>query len=389
MRTTTTRLLALALLSSNSFADTIDDKSIRYIGRVNESDPTLVWAGSGFETSFTGTSGSITFTTYTDCYVSIFVDGCQTKWVPVKSGVPIDFGITAAGQHTVKVIKTSDPSLGNLELTSVDADGTLQKTPPPTRRIELIGDSISIGYGVEGVVPCMESSQTGNVLDGFAWLAAQKLGAEPTLISVSGRGVYRSAATISSDDAYVQMPDYWLDTVPGDLDRHTWTFPPENNPDVVIIELGTNDFAYLNFVNGTSVVARERVNQSWFVTIYTKLVQDVRAMYGRDIPMVLLGSPMLGDTWPVGDQQHSTHLDLLRQVVSRVAAEDERADLYILDLPSPGSGESGIGKSGCDYHPNKAQQQQYADLLVDFLQSLMDWTVLDADKTCSNTTASP
>ena len=360
---------------------------LRFIGRVDPTNPVFSWAGSGFETKLSGTGGTISFTATGDNYIDVNVDGCTVASSPVTTGTPIKLGPLPKGDHVVQVIKRSDPVLGSLKLDKVDMDGPLMKTPIPTHRIEVIGDSISIGYGVEKVIPCSETAETGNVAHGFAWLTAQKVGAEVMVTGYGGKGIYRSATSLPNTT--VQMPQLWLDTNPADGDAHTWTFPPELNPHLVVIELGTNDFAYLDYSSGTGVASRDHVDQELFVKLYTKLIMDVKVKYGPTTQFILLGSPMLGDAYPAGDLQHTTLVNLLNKIVPATCPDSKY--IHFVDLDPPGDGEHGEGKSGCDYHPNLAQQQQYSEILSNYISKLMDWPrvnkTLTACKTASAETS--
>mmetsp|Transcript_20418 Transcript_20418/g.34190 ORF Transcript_20418/g.34190 Transcript_20418/m.34190 type:complete len:565 (+) Transcript_20418:109-1803(+) len=76
----------------------------------------------------------------------------------------------------------------------------------------VIGDSISAGYGVDGMPPCSFAAELEDVTHGFAYLVAQNVHADLHVIAWSGKGVVRNygdSNTTSTDP----MPAYYNRTI--------------------------------------------------------------------------------------------------------------------------------------------------------------------------------
>ena len=133
-------------------------------------------------------------------------------------------------------------------------DGTpLPASQPRPRRIELIGDSISAGYGARGNPAlhnkslasnldralCPVNDQTSGIAGGgtanYIWRIAEHFGADLANIAWSGKGMYRNCC-----DPGEKMPAYWLQTLGGGNHTADWDHS-RFVPDMMIVNLGTND----------------------------------------------------------------------------------------------------------------------------------------------------
>ena len=120
-------------------------------------------------------------------------------------------------------------------------------------RIEFIGDSITCGYGLEGIWGKDTFTTTQERPDkAFAFLTAKALGAEFQLCSWSGIGItsnYVDPETIFLPDTSWLMPACWPYTDKKGqlrlrLEPEIWDaskFPPDS----VVINLGTNDISWV------------------------------------------------------------------------------------------------------------------------------------------------
>ena len=137
--------------------------------------------------------------------------------------------------------------------------GALLAPPPaPDRRLEVIGDSISAGYGVEGADQyCSFTAATENHEKTYEAVAANKVGADLVTVAWSGIGMLRDY----SGDTSNNMPARYDLTLPLSAGS-SWDFS-RYVPGAVVINLGTNDFA-----QGDPGQA--------FVTAYAGFVQHLR-----------------------------------------------------------------------------------------------------------------
>src|SRR6185437_9930940 len=178
-------------------------------------------------------------------------------------------------------------------------------TPGASRWIEFVGDSITCGYGVLGPdqSSCF-SNDTEAETRGWAALTAQAFGAAHSAIAYSGKGVIRN----NGGDTTELMPVLFERTLVDAADA--WGFT-SYTPDVVVIDLGTNDFA-----QGDPGQA--------FVTGYEAFVAQIRGHY-PDAWIVVAQSPMLSDGYPQGAMLRTKSAAYLNEIVNdRKAAGDTR-----------------------------------------------------------------
>ena len=203
---------------------------------------------------------------------------------PLASNLP-------AGNHTVSLRKRTEARVGAVQFLGfgVTAGALLPSPAPLGRRIEIIGDSISAGYGDEGLdAHCAYTPQTENVAVSYGVVAAEQLQAEATVLAWAGKGVFRNS---SADPSPETMPILYQRTLPA-TGSSRWDFsqPPA---DVVVINLGTNDFD------------RGNPLESDFKGAYLSLIANVRSHYPMAHIYCALG-PMLSDTVPKGQQALTT-----------------------------------------------------------------------------------
>jgi lysophospholipase L1-like esterase len=225
-------------------------------------------------------------------------------------------------------------------------DGTVEGAPAPAtgRLIEFVGDSISAGYGNlgvdvhQGVGPtCTWSIETEGATQAYDSMVAQDLKAEVSIIARSGWGIVRDQ---NGNTANV-LPAVYDDAV-GTQSSPTWSFA--RKPDVVVINLGTNDSA-----QGDPGVAYE--------TAYLAFVRHVRSHYPSAWIFLTLG-PMTIDPLLTAMRAHLTHV---------VAAfGDSRAATIDLEPQDAAS-------TGCDYHPNVLEDRTMATAITAAVRAKLGW----------------
>lgn len=329
----------------------------RFIGRV-PTNQTLSWPGNAVEAQFTGTKLSATFTVSSGTsYVGISVDGGSPQKTLVQNNNAIGVSGLTQGTHTVRFTKLNEAELGTFKLASLTSDGTVLATPAAARRIEFVGDSITLGYGVEGTRPCDNNSAMENVLKAWSGVTGTALGADVSVIAWSGHGLMRNAVGVSDT---ATMADIYLRTAATDTTA-TYGFPQASTPQAVVINLGTNDFTYL--ASGSDA-QREMLDQNAFTSAYVTFVKAIRGRYPQ-ATIVLASSPMLTDTYPTAaEAQHTSQLKAITAVQTQLSDPNVR----VLDIPTMDT-----TVSACDYHPSAAEQGTMSGLLVTELKSALGW----------------
>jgi lysophospholipase L1-like esterase len=329
--------------------------TIHYLGRFDMSSAagaTFAWPGSAIAATFTGTGISATLNDTGSNYFVVVVDGGKPTVFQTTTGMgtyPLASGLTS-GTHTVTFTKRTESYVGVVQLLALTpVGGALVPSPAPfTRRIEYVGDSITCGYGDLGTCDpsgtcCTFSASTEDETVAYGALTAATLDAQQTVIAYSGIGMLRNYSGTTTN----QMPSLFTRILADDTSS-VWSFSTPA-PDVVIINLGTNDFATGDPGNA-------------FVTAYEAFITgELRAHYPNAYVLCAL-SPLLGDP------NRSTARTYLNTVVSTLnAAGDKRVSYFEFAQQNFADG------LGCDYHPSTTTQAKDSAMLVPAIKTLTGW----------------
>ncbi|MBO4325008.1 MAG: hypothetical protein J5845_06405 [Lachnospiraceae bacterium] len=227
------------------------EKDIRWCG----------YSGSGVEFTFAGHDCTVHLVSddqYTSAThaarVGIFVDGERVADVlmdePRKDVKIIESEkLTFA---TVKIIKLSEVSDSVVGIESLTMTGSLLPISARATRIEFIGDSITCGYGVDGEFEKdVYSTANEDCTKAFAYKTADLLNADYSLVSISGYGIVSGYTATGEKLGDKILPPYYTKfgmsiATFGEgrrADEIDWDFD-EFLPDIVVINLGTNDSSY-------------------------------------------------------------------------------------------------------------------------------------------------
>ena len=338
----------------NSSLIDADDPFIQYIGRFDFTNPKKVvydWAGVYIIAKFEGTSCSIRLEDHKNEY-AIIVDDYAPRLLKTNKDTVYEVatGLKESVPHTIMIQKRREPLVGIGIFSGFILDkGKKLLSPPkrPERRIEFIGNSITSGYGVEGKNhDCHFSVETENACMSYAAITSRALNADYSLVSYSGRGVVRNYGD-KNKTSINPMPSLYDRTCFFDSTKH-WKFN-EWIPQVVVINLGTNDFSTKPFPD-------KRVFQS----AYNKLINRVRTLY----PMVtifcicgpMIEEPCLSEIKEVVEQQ---------QMV-----EGRDKDVFFIEIKRSIMNDSDWG---CDWHPNIKGSVKSANIIVPYIKLVMNW----------------
>lgn len=331
--------------------------TIHFLGRFDTRDPAgprFAWSGSAIAATFRGTGIQATLTdTGTNYFAVVIDDGAPTiiptsgsnKTYTLASKLPV-------GSHTLVLTKRTEANVGVVQLLSlVPQGGALIASPAPfTRRIEYVGDSITCGYGDLGVGPsCKFTADTEDETVAYGALTAAQLDAQQMVVAYSGKGMYRNIDGSTKDT----MPVLFERTLADDA-TSVWSFatPP---PDVVVINLSTNDFG-----KGDPGTA--------FQAAYVAFLRQLRSHYASAL-IVCTTSPMLDGA------SRTASIGYIQGAVQRVrAAGDSKVSL--VSVPNDGGTlpvfdvQQATNGYGCDYHPSAKTHGIMAAVLVPALRGL-------------------
>ena len=342
------------------------DKHILYTGRISFANPERpAWNFPGIQivAAFEGTSLKMMAKPQSGYFMAqidkaepfkVAFTGKSDSVVTIATALP-------EGRHLVRLMYVIEgyefyPEFWGFVL---DKGRQLVEAPAlPSRKLEFIGNSITCGYGNEGTNAKEGFTyETENHYYSYASLTARALDAQHWVVARSGIGAYRNYGGPKAGTPDSNMPvqyEYtgyaWkpqLRSEPTFLSEK-WDFS-RYQPDVVCINLGTNDLSTDNY-------DLQLLKQG-----YQKLLQQVRRHNPQAKILFLTGS-MLG----------GKELQLARQLLDEVAAEARKGgdqEVYRFDL-SPIDDEAFYGN---DYHPNVYEDEKMAAELTAYLRKLMGW----------------
>lgn len=241
----------------------------------------------------------------------------------------------SGGDQLVSLCKATE-GIGWMELAGVWADALLPASPLPDRKIELIGNSITCGFGDDtSNIPCGQGQwfDQSNAWISYGALTARALKAQWHLTSVSGIGLIHSCC-----DMTITMPQVF-DRMDNRGNQGNWDFA-RYQPDVVTVCLGQND----GIQDSTA-----------FCGAYVKFVRHIRDLYPR-ARIVLLTSPM----------GNAALTAALKRYIHGVigALGDRRVSGFAF---------SKQWTHGCYAHPDRREQAEIAQELTKCLRGVMKW----------------
>ena len=306
------------------------------------------WPGSAIVTRFMGTELRATFREAGDDWLEITVDGTQRTPLHLTNGTQMYTVVTglAAGAHDIEITKRTESFVGTTRFDGFVA-ATLVPTARATRIVELIGDSITAGYGVLGQNPCGFSNATEAESRAWGSLAAHDLGAAHLAIAYSGIGMYRNCCGGSSTPNADTMPVKY-GRMFADQPSPSWDFSVV--PGVVVIGLGTNDFN-----GGDPGVGYEDA--------YQRFITDVIRVHAPGVPILLATSSMMSS------MMSGTGRTQMRARLDAVAAHFADPKITVVDIAEQQQAD-GIG---CDYHPSEATQRKMATQVVPAIRAAAGW----------------
>jgi len=325
-----------------------DDPNIIYCGRgdfSNPNAPRFDWPGVSIHFRILGTS----FTTLLEDPGNnwdVQVDGkAVTVWVTSRNRQEYSLNGLTDGPHSIRLVKRTESMFGVVSFKGlVPGKGAELATAPslPTRKIEVVGDSIVCGYGVESnKVQCDGLRPYENADKAFGALAAHDLKAQYHLVAYSGKGVVRNWGDKKrrSPDPFPPLYDR---TLCGDAQSH-WNFT-QWVPDAVVIHLGNNDFS-----------TEPQADPKDYVDHYVALLKTIRGHYPKAALFCFC---------PQGWPNFSAHVAEVAKTMNDAGDSRVYSVTYPNSLPD---------ELGCDGHPNAAAQRKIADALVPVLQEKLGW----------------
>ncbi|WP_054738557.1 SGNH/GDSL hydrolase family protein [Cellulosilyticum ruminicola] len=256
----------------------------------------------------------------------------------------------------IKLMKLSEAAFAKVGVKGFEVEGELLPldVKEAKHRIEFIGDSITCGYGIEGVwnVDTFSTKQQ-DPWKAYAARTARYFGADFHLISWSGIGIVSSWTDTGDINNDWLMPmiypylDRGLENTLGHKEYKTWDFQ-KFQPECIVVNLGTNDTSYTKV--DTSRIAE-------FGESYYEFLKTIRDNNKNAMIICTLGA-MGQELYPEINKQ-----------VARFSLEQK--DTRIIDMPFEVQDEAdGIGT---DWHPSEKTHEKMTAQLTETIRTVMGW----------------
>lgn len=327
---------------------------IRYVGRFDFSNPQEArfdWSGVYIQFSFRSTECSVKMSDTGHNYYNFFVDDQPVKVFDVKSDTTLVIGSNLGMQiHKVQIYKRTEGNqgLGTFKGILLSENGELLPWKDiPARKIEFIGNSITCGYGTEGLSKGEHfKPSTENNYQSYAPIMARAFNADYHIVAHSGQGAVRNYGDKEKVSA-IAMPNRF-NRVFDEKEQPIWDFSLWK-PDVVVINLGTNDFSTQPFPD-----------KKQFQDGYAKLINEVQKQYGK-IPVFCIVGPMIDEPC----------YSYVKEMVEDFRTASQQKNIYFVGIPSYLTNpEKDLGS---DYHPNYSGQRKMAAHVLPVISSILGW----------------
>ena len=338
-----------------------DRAELHYEGRFERADPlesVCAWSASAVTVRFHGPAVNVRLSPGANRFVAaidgvpvkILADGTADAQHPPAAPGPKLYALAAGlpeGEHRATVFKATEASLGNATFAGfqLGAGSAVLPAPASRRKLLVIGDSISCGFGNEAASGEEKfSPATENAWWTYGAIAARAVGADYECIAWSGRKMYPdfTISEVYNRTLPTQAGSRW----PGDR-------PP---PDAILINLCTNDF-----------YAQRLPDRAGWVKAYRDFVARLR----RDAPgatiYCAIGS-MMTDRYPPDRQSLTLAREWINEVVEGCRGAGD-PKVHLLEFAVQRSAD-GLGAGS---HPSVRTHQIMAEKLIGALRANLDW----------------
>jgi lysophospholipase L1-like esterase len=322
-------------------------ESIRYIGRFTD-DYRFGWTGCMIETDFQGTeiAAKLDVVQGPAAGITVIVDGVPRflKVIKDRKNYVLAEGLAEGKQHRIQIFKRSEGSLGTIRFDGfrISPGGELFRPTAPVRKMLVIGDSITCGYGNEAA-----TIDEGNTIENengymsYAPIAARALEADLMMFCWSGRGMYRNRQL--NNDREKTIPKIFDQTLPMD-ESIKWDHS-RFVPDVVAINLGTNDMALHNG-------KKEPLAKEEYISAYKQFLSRILGYYPQSKIIISIG-PMVDGA--------------ITGWLSEIAADFDNISVLVY---SPFSGPE---DKGGHHHPSVKKDRAMAAELLRAIHRVTGW----------------
>lgn len=330
---------------------------IEYTGRIDFSNPLkprFSYSGVSVRACFQGTSISLLLDDEgIKNYYNVILDGEVISRIQTKAGLSTYTLATGLKDihHEIEIFRLTEESFGKTYFCGFVTDNgkTLVDIPNKrTRLIEFIGNSITCGYGNEGVNGQGSfGPTTENHYLTFAAMTSRSFNARHLAVCKSGIGIYRNYDGPVTGSADCMPNNYQRIFLNDAAPLYQFT----EKPDLICIDLGTNDFS------------TEKGDSARFVDNYLKFIDQLQLRNNGATILCLLG-PMISGGDLIKVRNYTKY-------IVATANNKNKGKVSFFEM-STQTGSLGIG---INYHPTVAQHLKNAKELINHISTLKGWEV--------------
>lgn len=341
---------------------TIFRDNVRYLG----------YSATSISFSFTGKKAQAEFISDPEhflpeqhAYVAIYINQKKTleKRIELKQNRETILLYENENEETVTItiMKYSEPEYAVCGVASIiiDSDTLLPPPIPKAHKIQIVGDSITCGYGVEGSLEDeIHRTCTENPTKSYSMLSIQALDADAEIVAWNGKGVitsYIGDEVNTPDDSWLVPMLY--DYTDAGCEKQYFQTPVEQwerwddsrfQPDLVMVHLGTNDASYTRELPERNAEFRDA---------YIALLDKIHTRHPQAKILCMLG---------IMDQRLCTTVE---EAVIHFQKMHPETDCTYLPLPAQKE-EDGLGTF---WHPSAVTHKKAAKLVVEKAREMMGW----------------
>ena len=289
---------------------------------------------------------------------AVYVDGRRVidRMVSRKTEEVEIFSSETATEAEIVIVKLSEGTNSVFGISEIKVMGSGDIVPLAKKEIkmEFIGDSITCGYGVDDEDRDHHfSTETEDATKTYAWKTATALNADCSFVSYSGHGIVSGYSATGEKVAGQSVPDvyeklgknYGSAVTAVDLNQ-PWDFS-EFQPDIIVINLGTNDDSYTQ---------QDAERKEEFTLAYFEFLKMIR----KNNP----GALIVASLGIMGDRLYPC----VKDAVNRYKEATGDTNVRPLHFP-PQNGSTGYA---ADWHPTEATHEQAAAFLVEKLNQFRE-----------------
>ncbi|ORX84896.1 hypothetical protein BCR32DRAFT_325715 [Anaeromyces robustus] len=351
-------------------------ENVKILGRANYQDGYL-WFGltnSGIEYKFNGKTTTINVTADKTSYgeenparIQVYADDkLYIDTVTTNKFTNFTVNFSKEEDHVIRLIKVSEAERGSIRINDIKADASkIESTAQASKKIEFIGDSITCAYGVDGVAGDVFSSRSEDGTKSYAHKTAQKFHADYSIVAYSGFAILSCYPFTGGRYEEAALPQYYdklgYSFEPNQFDDGTyqlqdtkWDFN-DFVPDLVVINLGTNDNSYFEAID-KSILPDEKIA---FIEKYVEFLEQIKAVYPNAEILCVLG--MMGqEVYPE-----------IEEAVNNYITKTGDTHVHAFKMNVQDSDKNGLGVDG---HPAAQSHVDATYELVGEIEKLYGWT---------------